>query len=206
MKDKPAEFSHLTIVDAGYMSTHYWVVSAGRQRMLVDLGYPGTMGNMRARFKQLDIPLSELRYALATHYHIDHAGLGQEFKLAGVPLLVMESQVAWIADMKRFTKPRDHYVEIVPEGNVVISFEESRELLAGIGIPGEILPTPGHSDDSVSLFLDEGIAFTGDLPPLETAWGDREELVKASYRLLKEKGARMIYPAHGPVKPMGLEL
>lgn len=30
---------------------------------------------------------------------------------------------------------------------------------------GEILWTPGHSDDSVSLVLDSGIAFTGDLQP-----------------------------------------
>jgi glyoxylase-like metal-dependent hydrolase (beta-lactamase superfamily II) len=139
----------ITIVNAGYLSTNYWVVSAGRNRLLVDLGYPGTMGTMRARLKQMDIPLNEIRYALATHYHIDHAGLAQELKLAGIPLLVLETQVPAIPLMKQFTKPQDHYVDISLDGNVTISFPESRGILAQIGIPGEILSTPGHSEDSV---------------------------------------------------------
>ena len=192
--------SAITIVNVGYLSTNYWVVSAGRSRLLVDLGYPGTMGTMQARLKQMDVPLKEIKYALATHYHIDHAGLAQELKHAGVSLLVMETQVAAIPLMKRFTKPQDHYVEISLDGNVRISFIESRPLLAQIGISGEILPTPGHSDDSVSLLLDDGSVFTGDLTPSEHAWGDTEGVVRASWRLLKKRGARMVYPAHGPVR------
>jgi glyoxylase-like metal-dependent hydrolase (beta-lactamase superfamily II) len=194
------EPSPITIVNVGYLSTNYWVVSAGRSRLLVDLGYPGTMGTMRARLNQMDIPLKELRYALATHYHIDHAGLAQELKLAGVPLLVLDVQVAAIPLMKQFTKPQDHYVDISLDGNVVFSSVESRGLLEKIGIPGEILPTPGHSADSVSLLLDDGSVFIGDLPPLELAWGEAGEVVKASWQLLKEKGARRVYPTYGPMR------
>jgi ribonuclease/clavin/mitogillin len=192
----------LTIINVGYLSTNYWVVSVGKNRLLMDLGYPGTMGTLRARFKQMDIPIKEIRYALATHYHIDHAGLAQELKLAGVPLLVLETQIQAIPLMKQFTKPQDHYVDISLDGNVTISFPESRALLAQIGIPGEILSTPGHSDDSVSLLLDDGSVFTGDLTPLEHAWGEAGELVKASWRMLIEKGAKRIFPAHGPVRPV----
>jgi len=170
----------LTIVNIGYLSTNYWVVSAGKSRLLVDLGWPGTMGSMRGRLKQMDIPLKEIHFALATHYHIDHAGLAQELKMEGVSLLVMETQVAVIPLMKQFTKPQDHYVDISLDGNVTITFTESRALLSNIGIPGEILPTPGHSDDSVTLMLDNGSAFTGDLTPLEHAWGEAGELVRAS--------------------------
>jgi glyoxylase-like metal-dependent hydrolase (beta-lactamase superfamily II) len=157
---------------------------------------------MCARLKQMDVPLEEMRYALASHYHIDHAGLGQELKLAGVPLLVMENQVAAIPLMKRFTKPQDHYVEISLDDNVIITFEQSREVLERIGIGGEILHTPGHSDDSVSLLLDNGVVFNGDLTPLEGAWGEAGEVVKASWRMLWEKGARLVYPAHGGVRAM----
>ena len=185
MLEQPA----LTIVNVGYLSTNYWVVSAGRSRILVDLGYPGTMGTMRARLNQMDIPLDEIRYALATHYHIDHAGLAQELKLAGVSLLVLDVQVAAIPLMKQFTKPQDHYVDISLDGNVVIAPDESRALLAQVGIPGEILHTPGHSDDSVSLLLDNGSVFTGDLTPYELAWGETADMVTASWHLLKEKGA-----------------
>lgn len=197
-----SEHPTLSIVDIGYLSTHYWVVSAGRSRMLVDLGYPGTMGTMRSRLKQMDIPLNEIKLALATHYHIDHAGLAQELKQAGVGLIVLETQVRAIPLMKQFTKPQDHYVDILLDGNLTIPFTESRHLLAGKGIPGEILPTPGHSDDSVSLLLDDGSVFTGDLTPLEYAWGEAGELVRESWRLLKEHGARRIYPAHGDIRAM----
>jgi ribonuclease/clavin/mitogillin len=189
-----------TIVNIGYLSTNYWVVSAGRSRLLVDLGYPGTMGTMKARLNQMDIPLKEIKYAMATHYHIDHAGLAQELKMEGVGLIVLKSQVAAIPLMKQFTKPQDHYVDISLDGNVTISFQESRTLLARIGIPGEILPTPGHSNDSVSLLLDDGSVFTGDLTPLEHTWGEATEVVKASWQLLKVKGAKRVYPGHGPVR------
>jgi len=199
MSDTPT----LTITNVGYLSTNYWVVSRGRSRLLVDLGYPGTMATLRARLKQMDIPLAEIRYALATHYHIDHAGLAQELKMAGVDLIVLESQVTAIPLMKQFTKPRDHYVEISLDGNLILPASASRALLAKIGIQGEILPTPGHSDDSVSLLLDDGSVFTGDLTPDELAWGEAGELVKASWVLLRQHGAVQVYPGHGPVRPIG---
>jgi endoribonuclease LACTB2 len=199
------ETSQITIVNVGYLSTNYWVVSAGRSCLLVDLGYPGTMGTMRARLKQMDIPLKEIHYALATHYHIDHAGLAQELKMEGVGLLVLETQIAAIPQMKQFTKPQDHYVDISLYGNVTISFPESRALLAKIGIPGEVLPTPGHSDDSVALLLDNGTVFTGDLTPLEFAWGEAAEVVVASWNLLKERGAKRVFPAHGENRSLSQE-
>lgn len=196
-----------TTVNIGYLSTNYWVVSAGHERLLIDLGYPGTMGMMRRRMAQMNVPINEVHYALATHYHIDHAGLGQELKLAGVTLLVLESQVQAIPQMKAFTKPRDHYVEILPEGNRVIPFSESRDLLAGIGIAGKILSTPGHSDDSVSVLLDDGKVFTGDLPPFMPDWDDEQgRRIKSSWKLLYDHGAKFIYPAHGPIRDMEREI
>jgi hypothetical protein len=41
--------ARVTFVNVGYRSTNYWVVSAAKSRLLVDLGYPGTMGMMRDR-------------------------------------------------------------------------------------------------------------------------------------------------------------
>jgi hypothetical protein len=65
----------MTIVNVGYRSTNFYVVSAGRSRLLVDLGWPGTFDTLRAKLARKDVPLSEIRY-----------GLAQELKLAGVPL------------------------------------------------------------------------------------------------------------------------
>jgi ribonuclease/clavin/mitogillin len=190
------------IVNVGYRSTNYWVISAGRSRLLVDIGWPGTMGMMRSRLERMDVPLAEIRYAVATHYHIDHAGLAQELKQAGVPLLVLEVQEAAIPLMKRWTKPADRYVEISTQDNVRISFAESRAVLEGIGIAGEILHTPGHSSDSISVLLDDGSAFTGDLTPPGQATREYAEAVAASWRLLRAHGATLVYPAHGPIRPL----
>jgi ribonuclease/clavin/mitogillin len=192
----------VTIVNVGYRSTNYWVVSAGTSRLLVDLGYPGTLGMMRASLHRMDVPLEEIRYGLATHYHIDHAGLAQELKLAGVRLLVLETQVSAIPLQKTWTKARDQYVDITLHDNVTIPFAASRAVLEQIGIAGEIVPTPGHSDDSVSLLLDDGSAFTGDLTPLALAGEDNAGLIAASWRLLRERGATRVYPGHGPVRPI----
>ena len=189
-----------TIVNVGYRSTNYWVVSAGTSRLLVDLGWPGSMGSMRAGLERMGVPLREIRYGLATHYHIDHAGLAEELKAAGVSLLVLESQLSAIPLMKQWTRPQDYYVPIRADGNAVITFAESRVLLGRIGIAGEILPTPGHSDDSVSLLLDDGSAFTGDLTPPGFAPKDAVEVVTASWQLLRERGARKVYPGHGPIR------
>jgi glyoxylase-like metal-dependent hydrolase (beta-lactamase superfamily II) len=192
----------VTIVNVGYRSTNFWVISHGSSRILVDLGWPGSMGAMQANLRRAGIPLREIRYGLATHYHIDHAGLAQELKAAGVALLVMESQVQAIPLMKSFTKPWDRYVDISLDGNRTIPFEASRALLESVGLPGEILPTPGHSDDSVTLLLDDGSAFTGDLTPEDAAYGPQASTVLASWQRLRERGATRVYPGHGPLRPL----
>ena len=197
---KPA---NVTVANVGYRSTNYWVVSAGTSRLLFDLGWPGTIGQMAASLRRMGVPLDEIQYGLASHYHIDHAGLAQELKQAGVPLLVLDVQVSAIPVMKTWTKPRDKYVDITTHDNVIISFPESRTLLERIGIPGEIVHTPGHSDDSVSLLLDDGSVFTGDLTHPAHIWENDAAVVSASWRLLRERGATRVYPAHGPVRPIG---
>ena len=192
----------VSIVNVGYRSTNYWVISAGRSRVLVDLGWPGTIGTMRANLGRADIPLQEIRYGLATHYHIDHAGLAQDLKDAGVRLLVIDVQVPFIPLMKRHIKPQDQFTDISLHGNVVISIAESRPLLQRLGIAGEVLHTPGHSDDSVSVLLDDGQVFTGDLTDPSMVGFENPDVVRASWQLLKDRGATEVHAGHGPVRPL----
>jgi ribonuclease/clavin/mitogillin len=197
--------SKITIINVGYRSTNYWVISTGTSRLLVDLGWPGTMGRMCASLNRMGVPIQEIRYGLATHYHIDHAGLAQELKQVGVPILVLDVQVPTIPLMKTWIKPQDQYEEIMLHDNVTISFAESRSVLERIGIPGEILHTPGHSDDSISLLLDDGSVFTGDLTLPAFIGVEDPAVVLASWRLLRERGATRVYPGHGPVWQMDSE-
>lgn len=161
------------------------------------------MGTMRANLRRAGVPLEEIRYGLATHYHIDHAGLAQELKAEGMALLVMETQMAAIPQMKRWVKAEDKYVDIALDDLVTITFAQSRRFLERLGIAGEILSTPGHSADSVSLRLDDGSVFTGDLTHPAMMGGDADaDVTKASWQLLRERGAKIVYPGHGFVYPL----
>jgi ribonuclease/clavin/mitogillin len=76
----------------------------------------------------------------------------------------------------------DHFRGIRLHDNVVVGAEGSRKVLAAIGIGGEILRTAGHSDDSVTLLLDNGFAFTGDLPHPSLATAENAAAVAESWR------------------------
>lgn len=194
--------ANVTIVNVGYRSTNFWVVSVGTSRLIVDLGWPGTMSTMQANLTRMGVPLRELRYGFATHYHMDHAGLAQEFKHAGVPLLVADVQVEWIPRMKAHIKPTDHFTDITTHDNRVITLDESRDVLGAIGINGELLHTPGHSPDSVSLLLDDGSVFTGDLTHPMFVTDEESSVTNASWQLLRDHGATTVYAGHGPVRPI----
>ncbi len=194
--------SPLTIVNVGYRSTNFWVVSAGRSRLLVDLGWPGMFKALEANLTRMGIPLADVTHGLATHYHIDHAGAAEDLKRRGMRLIVTEEQVSAMPEMKRYTKPTDGYTEISLTGNVVISCAESRAYLATLGIAGVIVPTPGHSDDSVTLVLDSGEAFIGDLTPPSMATEETADQVARSWATLRAEGAKLVYPGHGPIRSL----
>ena len=189
-----------TIVNVGYRSTNFWVISVGTSRLLVDLGWPGTMATLQANLQRMGVPQREILYGLATHYHIDHAGLAQELKNAGMQLLVAEVQAEWIPRMKQHIKPTDRYTDITLHDNRVFALADSRDMLAEIGLSGHVVHTPGHSDDSVSLVLDDGSAFTGDLTHPMMMTDDERAVTSASWQQLRECGATTVYAGHGPVR------
>ncbi|MGE3473276.1 MAG: MBL fold metallo-hydrolase, partial [Vicinamibacterales bacterium] len=177
--------------------------SAGAARLLVDLGWPGMAGALLANLARADIPVREIGHGVATHYHIDHAGAAEDLKAHGMRLVLTPEQVPFVDAMARWTKPADRYTPITPAGNVVVTTAESRDFLRDLGIAGELVHTPGHSEDSVSLLLDTGAVFTGDLTRPSMAADDDERAVAIrSWRELRARGATTVYAGHGPVGPL----
>ncbi len=192
----------MNIVNVGYDSTNYYVIGSGKDRLLVDVGWPGTLGKLLSNLKRKGIAIEEIRYLLATHYHPDHAGLVQEVKNKGVRLMVVEGQAAAIPALKQWMKPEMHYVDIDVRDSTEVAFSESRPFLAKLGIAGEIVHTPGHSDDSVTLVLDTGDAFTGDLQSESRADESSIDAVKRSWEKIRSMNTKTIHPGHGPSRPV----
>jgi endoribonuclease LACTB2 len=187
----------MNIVNVGYDSTNYYVLADNAPRLLIDVGFPGTLPKLQHQCKRVGINTADLKHFIATHYHPDHAGLAQELKRAGSKLIVIEDQRSYIPTLRTYMKPDSHYIDIDLTDNIVISLDDSRAFLAKIGIQGEIISTPGHSDDSVTLILDEGAAFTGDLP--HPMMAEEMSITHQSWQKIRSYGVKTIYPGHGPV-------
>jgi glyoxylase-like metal-dependent hydrolase (beta-lactamase superfamily II) len=152
--------------------------------------------------KRKDILLKEITHGFATHFHGDHAGAAQDIKNRGMRLIVTPEQVPFISTMKQWMKPVDNYTEITLDDNVIVPLAESRAFLGKFGFDGQLVHTPGHSDDSVSLLLDSGEVFTGDLTHPTFMTEDTADLVTKSWQTLRDLGATTVYAGHGPVRPI----
>lgn len=188
----------MQLLNLGYDSTNYYLLLAQPKALLVDIGFPQTLPKLQHKLKSYDLRLDQIGYLLVTHYHPDHAGLAQELKNAGLTLIVLEQQLPAIPQLGSYLKPEHNYQPIRLDDNRVIGLDDSRAFLDSIGINGEIIATPGHSDDSVSLILDDGKAFSGDLPPPYQA-DEAGGQVLASWKALLAKGAQQIYSGHAPM-------
>lgn len=93
------------------------------------------------------------------------------------------------------------YKPIEEKDAIVISCQTSREFLNNIGIAGEIISTTSHSEDSISLILDNGICIVGDLEPIDylDAYEENTNL-KTDWELVMSYNPKHIYYAHANEK------
>jgi glyoxylase-like metal-dependent hydrolase (beta-lactamase superfamily II) len=187
----------VNLLNVGYDSTNYYLLEIKNGKLLVDCGWPGTLPKFLAVLKRKDVSPDEIKYLLVTHFHPDHSGLAQELKNLGASLILLESQVDFTGAMDELYASKNlPYLPISGEKNILLEFAASRDFLAGLGLRGEILPTPGHSDDSVTLILDDGFAFTGDLPP-RFMIPDDHLMGQQSWDRINQYKVTRIYPGHG---------
>jgi Zn-dependent hydrolases, including glyoxylases len=142
---------------------------------------------------------------LVTHYHPDHMGLAGELQQLGVKLLVADVQRPFVhASDEIFARDKRLAFRAVDENAAtVISCAESRAFLKRLGIDGEILHTPSHSEDSVSLVLDDGSCFVGDLEPLAYRAGYAENpALKSDWEQLMRRHPKRILYAHANEQTM----
>lgn len=189
-----------------YGNTNTFFIKGRQANLLVDTDYAGTLPAFYKEIKKNTITLRDITYVLATHYHPDHIGLVSELMKQGVKLLLMRSQVEYVhfAD-EIFRRDKRLAYEPIDETRArIIGFEESRAFLGDIGIGGEIIPTLSHSEDSVSVMLDDGNCIVGDLEPIEyvQAYEDNAALTNDWKRILSFSPKIVCY-AHANEKIVG---
>jgi glyoxylase-like metal-dependent hydrolase (beta-lactamase superfamily II) len=188
--------------------------------ILIDSGTPGQHDKILEQVKKLELDPHEIELIIITHGHGDHFGSAHKIKeLTGAKLAVHKEDADIVIEGKkvfptglnkwgRFMafvwRPMFsliNYTGVEPD----ILLEEDFPL-AKYGIKGRIIHTPGHTNGSVSVFLDGGEAIVGDLAmnglPMRRGagmpiFGNSEREIKQSWQKLINAGAKIIYPGHG---------
>ena len=180
-----------------YGNTHTFFIEGTSGGLLIDTDYAGALPAFFKAAKAAGIDVQRISYLLMTHYHPDHMGIAAELQTLGVQLLVIDVQVGSIhyAD-GIFTRDKRLYYRPIDESKMkIITCAESRAFLATLGINGEIIHTPSHSEDSITVVLDSGDAFVGDLEPLSylAAYEENPDLKKDWDQLLSHHPKRIYY-------------
>ncbi len=158
----------MRIHELDYSKTNTYLIEGDSGKLLFDTGWAGTFPDFCRSAGDIGIPVQDIDYILISHFHPDHMGIAQEIALMGPVILLPDVQKAFVhSSDKVFAKENDTRFYPIEDDKVrSFSLHDSRALLKEIGIDGEIIHTPGHSDDSISLVLDDGSLFVGDLNPL----------------------------------------
>lgn len=192
----------MTPIKLKYGNTNTFFLRGSGGGLLIDTDYAGTLPSFFRAIKQNGLSMGDISYILATHYHPDHIGLVSELMRLGAKLLLVDIQREQVhfAD-KIFAREKLPYLPIDESAATLITCAQSRDFLAKLGISGEIISTPSHSADSISLVLYNGFCFVGDLEPMEHLGAYTENnALKKDWQSIMSRNPQVIYYAHANEK------
>jgi len=195
----------LPMIAFTYRKTYYYLLRSSINDSLFafDAGWPCTLLDYARALKTTGFHFERVKWAMVSHFHLDHAGLIRDFQDAGIECLLFENQKNFIDAMERTIEPKyGQYRKIRQNDFRAIETAASRAYLEAIGIRGEVIRTIGHSDDSVSLITDEHEVLIGDLYPISQIMPD-DAKSHESWERIRAAGGRHIFPSHAP--PFELE-
>lgn len=193
-----------------YRSTNcYFLDNADGDLLAFDAGWPCTLYEYQRMMKTAGVRFDRISTVLVSHMHMDHAGLLGDFLERGIRCFVFDVQIASIDAMEKIILKNPEYASYTAINQALIaraasapavdaaaaSIADANAFLRSVGFLCEVVATPGHSDDSVSLLTESGAALVGDLTPIFQTSQD-DEVTRSSWKLLSAKGAKKAYPAH----------
>ena len=188
----------MKIYELKYSNTNTYLIAGDTGILLFDTGWAGSFPAFCGCMGELGIPVQDISYIVISHFHPDHMGIAQEIADLGARIVVTDVQQAYIhAADGVFEKEGGHGFKPVRDEDVILlGVSESRAFLEKLGLNGEIIHTPGHSDDSISLWLDSGELFVGDLNPLYELELHRGTQIGESWNRLLALGPATVYYGH----------
>jgi hydroxyacylglutathione hydrolase len=148
----------------------------GKKAVLVDTGYPGNADKILRHLERNHIYPGDLSLIILTHGHIDHYASAEELRAAtGAPVAIYRVDAAYIGKglnylgnptglagqvIKTLVGRRNEVRARVLIPDILIDGEID---LSAFGVQGRVIPTPGHTEGSISVILPEGKSIVGDL-------------------------------------------
>jgi glyoxylase-like metal-dependent hydrolase (beta-lactamase superfamily II) len=190
--------------------------------ILVDAGPPKKLRLFTRALKDIPVDPGRIGLIIITHAHWDHIGSAKDIKeLTSAPLAVHQTERRCVEEalkplppgVTRWARAVGRVMAVtaplirVHAATIDLEIGTDGLALDEFGVAGRIIHTPGHSSGSVSVVLDTGDAFVGDLAmnrfPLRLGPGfpvfaEDPVQVKESWKLLLKQGVKRIYPGHGP--------
>ncbi len=205
----------------GYIVKNY-LLETPQGIIAIDTGYPGGAERFIRRFER-KWPLSELKYIFLTHHHDDHAGfLGDLLEKSDAKVVLHPSALEALAAGQSNEPPgagyssrpaswfgkakKDFSFPAVHVGDKAIPVcGDADQVFGRMGLPIRILFLPGHTSDSIGLFLPEtGQLFCGDAAmnavisvARHTIWIEDVPGFQQSWDGMLALHPEKIYPSHG---------
>ncbi|MBR1798121.1 MAG: MBL fold metallo-hydrolase [Clostridiales bacterium] len=198
------------IKEIHYSTTNAYLIKGSKGSLLFDTGWAGTLPAFCHAMGDAGEKVQDISYILISHYHPDHMGIAQEIADMGPVICAADIQKEYLHSSDKILE-RDKKTRFTPIRDKDVRFfalDESRDFLAELGIAGAVYSTPGHSEDSISLLLDSGELFVGDLNPLYELELHRGSQIEATWNTLLSLHPRKVYYGHAPaidlkVNPLG---
>ncbi len=188
------------IKEIKYSSTNTYLIQGTNGTLLFDTGWAGTLSAFCHAAGLAGVKVQDINFIMISHFHPDHMGIAQEIADMGPVICIADIQKDYIHSSDRILAKdkRAEFTPIKDEDVRDFALDESRAFLNELGIDGAVYSTPGHSDDSISLMLDSGELFVGDLNPLYELELHKGTQIGDTWNMLLSMKPRKVYYGHAP--------
>lgn len=144
----------------------------GERLILVDSGSPGNEKRILETLERHQFKPTDLSLILLTHGHWDHLGSAQAIKaISKAPMALHHNDLGLARAGQAKLKPYGFGTALLEPYFSSKRFEpltpdivlNGNETLEAYGLNAKLLETPGHTDGSVSVLLENGDAIIGDM-------------------------------------------